>query len=73
MICKRAKLDKNYGVVLVPEGLIEFIPEIKTLIGEINEILSKEHNPETIKDFVLHHLTYQSKALFTFLPRVIQD
>ena len=71
MICNRAKNNKNYGVVLVPEGLIEFIPEIKTLIGEINEILSKPHQQDTIKDFVLHHLTYQSKALFTFLPRQI--
>jgi len=38
---KRADLGKNYGVVLVPEGLIEFIPEVKVLIGEVNEILSK--------------------------------
>jgi pyrophosphate--fructose-6-phosphate 1-phosphotransferase len=32
MICNRAKIGKNYGVVLVPEGLIEFIPEVKKLI-----------------------------------------
>jgi len=41
VVCKRADLGKNYGVVLVPEGLIEFIPEVKVLIGEVNEILSK--------------------------------
>jgi pyrophosphate--fructose-6-phosphate 1-phosphotransferase len=41
LICKRAELNKNYGVILVPEGLIEFIPEVKKLISEINEILSK--------------------------------
>jgi len=32
----------NYGVILVPEGLIEFIPEMNVLIKEINEILSEE-------------------------------
>lgn len=41
IICKRAEMGKNYGVILVPEGLIEFIPEVATLIKEINEILSK--------------------------------
>lgn len=32
LICKRSDLKKNYGVILVPEGLIEFIPEVKKLI-----------------------------------------
>lgn len=43
IICKRAERGKNYGVILVPEGLIEFIPEVHKLISEINEILSKHH------------------------------
>ncbi|MFI5333765.1 MAG: diphosphate--fructose-6-phosphate 1-phosphotransferase [Chlamydiales bacterium] len=34
LICKRAAVNKNFGVILVPEGLLEFLPEIKTLIGE---------------------------------------
>ena len=42
IIVKRASLGKNYGVILVPEGLVEFIPEMGALIAEINEILSKE-------------------------------
>jgi len=37
----RAKLGKNYGVILVPEGLIEFFPDVNILIKEINEVLSK--------------------------------
>lgn len=41
IICKRTEMGKNYGVVLVPEGLIEFIPEVASLINEINELLSK--------------------------------
>ncbi|CAK0886681.1 unnamed protein product [Prorocentrum cordatum] len=37
-IQKRAKDGKNYGVVVLPEGLIEFIPEFNKMIGEINEL-----------------------------------
>ena len=72
LICKRAELKKNYGVILVPEGLIEFIPEVKKLISEINEILSKPFSQE-IRDYVTHHLSYESRALLTFLPKSISD
>ena len=41
IICKRTELGKNYGIMLVPEGLIEFIPEMAILISEINELLSR--------------------------------
>jgi len=41
IIMERANRGKNYGVILVPEGLIEFIPEFTKLIGEMNEIMSK--------------------------------
>ena len=30
VICQRAEKDKNYGVVLIPEGLIDFIPEVSS-------------------------------------------
>ncbi len=40
-IVKRANAGKNYGVVLVPEGLIEFIPEFKELIKNLNEVMAK--------------------------------
>ena len=42
IICERSARGKNYGVFLVPEGLIEFIPEMNVLISEINEILAAE-------------------------------
>jgi len=46
LIVERARRDKNYGVILVPEGLIEFIDEVKSLISEINVILGKKiENP----------------------------
>ena len=46
IICERAKIGKNYGVILVPEGLIEFIPEMSVLIKEINHLLSKPFEGE---------------------------
>jgi pyrophosphate--fructose-6-phosphate 1-phosphotransferase len=42
MVCARSKLGKHYGVVVIPEGLIEFIPEVGTLIDQINKILHGE-------------------------------
>ena len=56
----------------MPEGLIEFIPEVKTLIKEINEIVSKPFESD-IREHVQGHLTAQSKALFSFLPKAISD
>jgi diphosphate-dependent phosphofructokinase len=41
VVVKRAEDGRNFGVVLVPEGLIEFIPEIKELIKTLNDILAK--------------------------------
>lgn len=40
MILKRAEAGKNYGVVMLPEGLIEFIPEFNALISDINDVLA---------------------------------
>ena len=42
IIVQRWKRGKNYGVIIVPEGLVEFIPEMGTLIAEINEIVSHQ-------------------------------
>ena len=39
VIAERAKMGWNFGTVLIPEGLIEFIPSMKSLIGELNEVL----------------------------------
>src|SRR5262249_24349002 len=39
VIAYRADNGKNYGVVLIPEGLIEFVPEMKLLIQELNALL----------------------------------
>ena len=68
IICKRAEMDKNYGVVLVPEGLIEFVPEVASLITEINELLSKPFEG-TEREHTEKSLSSTSLTLFNFLPR----
>lgn len=40
LIVERAKLGKDYGIILIPEGIVEFIPEFKQLIKELNDLLS---------------------------------
>ncbi|KAK8954684.1 Pyrophosphate--fructose 6-phosphate 1-phosphotransferase subunit beta [Platanthera zijinensis] len=71
IICKRAKLGYNYGVILIPEGLIDFIPEVQTLISELNEILA--HDVVDPDGQWKKKLTQQSHILFDFLPQAIQE
>ncbi len=78
VIADRALAKKNYGVVVIPEGLLEFIPEMKKLIAELNDHLA--HNPEFEKidnanekvAFVLKHLKEDSQRAFNSLPHSIQ-
>ena len=70
MICKRADIGKNYGVVLIPEGLVEFIPEIGILIGELNTLLA--HKETMSIDEVMRGLTPHSKGCFASFPEMIQ-
>ncbi|MCH5236678.1 MAG: diphosphate--fructose-6-phosphate 1-phosphotransferase [Muribaculaceae bacterium] len=44
VIAERAKLGWNFGTILVPEGLIEFIPSMKALISELNDVLAAHHD-----------------------------
>ena len=78
LIVKRAKLGKNYGVVLIPEGLIEFIPEMKALIAELNDLLAE--NEEQISklntvdekiNFISSKLSKNLSELLLSLPKNI--
>ncbi|CAH9105756.1 unnamed protein product [Cuscuta epithymum] len=71
VICKRAELGHNYGVILIPEGLIDFIPEVQQLIGELNEILA--HDIVDDEGVWKRKLTPQCLELFDLLPQAIQD
>lgn len=53
VIVKRAEEGKNYGVVLIPEGLVEFIPQMNQLISEINKIVAGLNvDPEQLKGII---------------------
>ncbi len=78
-VVKRSELGNNYGIVLVPEGLIEFIPEMKLLIEEINVLLAEhaEHF-KTLNTFeeqarwINKNLSRDSSYVFSSLPDNIQ-
>ena len=80
-ISKRAAKNENFGVALIPEGLIEFIPEMKILIEELNELLAEgsafadEFNAissdDDKRDFVHKHLSEGSAKVFKSLPKGI--
>ncbi|KAI7740995.1 hypothetical protein M8C21_016561 [Ambrosia artemisiifolia] len=67
VICKRADLGYNYGVILIPEGLIDFIPEVQQLIAELNEILAHETVDES--GIWKQKLVPQSLQLFEYEGR----
>lgn len=78
-IAKRAAKGVNHGLVLVPEGLIEFIPEMKVLIAELNDVMahynedvSKIASLEEKKDFIYKKLTPDSAKLMASLPYEIE-
>ena len=79
IVAKRAENGNNFGVILVPEGLVEFVPSLKMLIREINDLLAsveKEFNSlESIKEkiaFVEQKLSKQSRSVFDSLPEEIK-
>lgn len=77
VVAERAKLGWNFGTVLVPEGLIEFIPSMKKLIAELNDVLVEfaeelEGLEELDKLSAIHaHLTPECAALYKSLPKNI--
>lgn len=71
VICKRAENGYNYGVILVPEGLIDFIPEVQELISELNEILAQGNVDE--EGQWKKNLKEETLKLFEFLPQTIQE
>ena len=73
VVAKRAEKGDNFGTVLIPEGLIEFIPAMKALIAELNDLLA--HSPEFTsldraaqREFVLKSLSEANAATFASLP-----
>lgn len=78
---KRFANGNNFGVAIIPEGVVEFVPEFKALIAEINELLAgnktEEFNAlgswEEKYAFIEKGLTAESMAVFAILPQTIQQ
>jgi len=80
IIVKRAEKGKHFGIVLIPEGLIEFIPEMKALIGELNDVMAQKaseldgkDNPDEKRSLVKSFLSEKAGALYVSLPKDIAD
>ncbi len=82
LISARAAAGKDYGVILIPEGLIEFIPEVNALIGELNSLLAGDkphatamaalgHDEEKI-DYMAKLLSKKALPCFQSLPKDIK-
>ena len=75
---KRSEAGKNFGVAIVPEGLIEFIPEMKKLISELNDLLAANAaHFDSLSDhhklqFLNNKLSDASSHAFSSLPDSIQ-
>jgi pyrophosphate--fructose-6-phosphate 1-phosphotransferase len=78
-VAKRSEKGENFGVVLVPEGLVEYIPEFKALIAELNDLLAAQ--AEAFKalpgqteqrEFARQRLSASTSALYASLPAEIQ-
>ena len=74
VVAYRAAQGNNFGVVLIPEGLIEFVPAIGRLIQELNDLLAA-HGAEYLnldkqaqRVYILEHLSAENKATFETLP-----
>ncbi len=78
---KRAANGENFGVAIIPEGIVEFIPEFSMLIAEINELLagSKTDEFNALPDwkskfaFIKEGLSAEAFAVFEILPRFVQQ
>ena len=80
-VAKRAARGMNFGVAIIPEGVVEFVPEFSVLISEINELLAGSKADEfnalpTWADkyaFIEKGLTKASMDVFAILPQTIQQ
>ncbi len=80
-VSMRAANGNNFGVAIIPEGVVEFVPEFSVLIAEINELLAGNRADafnalptwEDKYEFIKNGLTKESMAVFAILPQGIQQ
>ena len=73
-VANRAAAGNNFGTVLIPEGLIEFIPAMKALIAELNDLLAHKGEeyaavaPEEQRQYIINLLSKDNAAVYASLP-----
>lgn len=76
-VAKRAEQGDDFGTVLIPEGLIEFIPAMKDLIAELNDFLA--HNQIEFdairrsmrREYIIHKLSEKNSKIYASLPQTV--
>lgn len=76
-VAVRASEGNNFGTVLIPEGLIEFIPAMKKLIAELNDFLANHgHEYAMVRkseqiNYIIQHLSPENAAIYSSLPETV--
>ena len=73
IVVKRHDMGMDYGTVLVPEGIVEFVPAMKKLIAELNDLLTNYPEVTRLRDieqneFVSAHLSEENRVIYDSLP-----
>ena len=76
IVADRAAQGNNFGTVLIPEGLIEFIPAMKRLIAELNDFLAHNSNEFAMikkseqRNYIINHLSSENSAIYVAFLKV---
>ena len=77
IVAARAEDGRDYGTVLIPEGLIEFIPAMKGLIAELNDFLAENQiefdaiRRSKKREYIVHKLSKENSKIYESLPRTV--
>ncbi len=76
VVARRAEKGLNFGTVIIPEGLIEFIPAIKSLIAELNDLLSKTEEFSLVRrsqqrEYIIGKLSQENAKIYASLPEKV--
>ena len=80
IVVRRSEMGKNFGIAVIPEGLIEFIPELKRMIANLNDIMSAlekdskytNGSPAEKMAIIENTLASENSAVFKSLPTLIK-
>ncbi len=81
IIARRAENGKNFGIAIIPEGLIEFIPEMKSMISNLNDVMSSLEKDERYSSasqgekfsIIENTLSSENAKVFSSLPTLIKS